>query len=203
MATTAIATTSTTFFDQEANRQAFERKGHVTQTFKSRARNQREFRHAEAEKWNTVGGTVAIQVAPKWRRHQEDYINPHLLEHERPIIAPRYSADAPCRNVRARDSKCRCDFCMTSRQTQESEKRSAEKALQKFVAPGRAGVRNAGKGPWADWDVNGFDCPYSYDGDQDWLIDYEDDKQAPTAQIDLMAIAKPAKGKKKLARREY
>jgi len=183
--------------DRDAMKRQLERRANITATIKTRARHQREFKQSQ----NILGSNVQVQFAPKWTRHQEDYINPHLLEHERPVIAPRYGPDAACRKVRARGDKCRCSFCLTHAQAQESQKRESEKDLKRVVEPARPGVRNGSKrAPWADWNMHAFDCPY--DGDPDRLREYDEDKQAPIAQIDLLAMARPAKGKKRLARRE-
>lgn len=196
-----MAATVPVDIDRDAMKGQLERRSNITATLKTRARHQREFKQYQNSLWTFPSGDV--QFAPKWTRHQEDYINPHLLKHERPIIAPRYGPDAACRKVTARDAKCRCSYCLTLAQDQESQKRESEKGLKKVVEQGRRRVRNTNnKAPWADWDMNGFDCPYSYDGDSDWLRDYEEDKQARAVQIDLLAMARPAKGKKRLARRE-
>jgi len=143
-------------------------------------------------------------VAPKWRRHQEDYINPHLLPHERDPIAPRYGPDSVCQRLRARDDlkKCSCSYCVPALHKRAEVKREAEIALKKVVAGpggGQALPPRFKKGPWADWDWNGQNDPYAYDGDQDWMLDYQLDKSAPHATLDLLSMAKPAKGRKKPA----
>ena len=51
-----------------------------------------------------------------------------------------------------------------------------------------------------DWDWNGWDDPFAYDGDEDWLLDYQEDKPAPLVEIELLAMAKPAKARR---RREF
>ena len=63
------------------------------------------------------------------------------------------------------------------------------------------------KGPCVDWDWNGENDPYTYDGEMEWMIDWaredeEDKYAAPSATVDLISIAKPAKGRKRATQRE-
>lgn len=190
-----MASTVSYEINREDARHQYDRRAHVTGTIKARERNQRQ--NDKARSIWFYPNSPDLEVAPKYTRHQEEYINPHLLEHERPIIAPRYGPNSVCKNFRPRPVKCRCDFCLSTAQTNENKRREAAIALNKVVGPVRAGVRKGA--PFPDWDTSSFNCPHSYDGDIDWMRDYGDDKPAPPAQLDLMAMAKPAKKKKKKA----
>jgi hypothetical protein len=65
---------------------------------------------------------------------------------------------------------------------------------------GNASVGNSGRGPWVDRDWNGQNDSYAYTGNEDWMLDYQVDKCAPALTVDLLSMAKPAKGRKRASR---
>jgi len=148
---------------------------------------------------------LALQVAPKWRKNQEDYINPHLLPHERDPIAPRYGADAVCRRLRATPDdlklRCSCEYCVPAGHLRIQDRREINLALRKVVAaPGsrRSFQGKSVHGAWADWDWRDQDD----NSDEDRTQDYQVDKRTPEPTVDLLSIAKPAKGRKRTSRSE-
>ncbi|KIM28167.1 hypothetical protein M408DRAFT_8859 [Serendipita vermifera MAFF 305830] len=202
--TTTVNTNVATEHDDAKHRA--QRRHYAQATAATRATNQRHYDRNQSEFNTTLFGSEApTTVAPKWRRHQEDYINPHLLPHERDPIAPRYGPDSVCKRLRPTDERvyCSCSYCVPALHKRGEEKRQANVALKRIVLNnpgyGRAQMAGASRGPWADWDWNGHDDPRSYDGDDDWRLDYQTDKRAPQATVDLLSIAKPAKGKKRTA----
>ena len=167
--------------------------------------------HARQQRKRDVftGVPVVLEIAPKWRRHQEDYINPHLLPHERDPVAPRYGPDSVCKRLRSTNDgqlKCSCEYCVPTGHLRVKEKQEIDMALRKVLASpgsGRARVGTSGKGPWVDWDWNGQNDPYACTSDDDWRLDYQVDKCAPAPTVDLLSMAKPAKGRKKASRGEF
>ncbi|PVF92557.1 hypothetical protein CPB86DRAFT_717246 [Serendipita vermifera] len=181
--------------EHDRAKQLAEKRACINQTVHLQKRNQRTFDKTPVFPFPTPD----MVIHPKWRRHHEDYVNPHLLPHERDPVAPRYGQDLPSQRVMPKGfglpgSKCRCEWCLTAHTKNADALREANKELKKLTA---GGVK---RGPHADWDWNGRDDPYAYD-DHDWMLDYADDKAAPEATLDLLAIAKPAKKSKRQAAR--
>ncbi|KAG8878735.1 hypothetical protein FRC20_006412 [Serendipita sp. 405] len=176
------------------------RQSHATVTANSRRKN---LRALDAQRHALWYADAELVVMPKYRRDQEDYVNPHLQPHEQPALPPRWVGDAAPQHsmphhAMATGSHCRCSWCGKNKVSQTLDtNRVLQEGLKRVAGKG---FYKRGKCP--DWDWNGIDDPYAYDGDLDWMRFFEEDKPATsTVQVDLLAIAKPAKAKRRTANR--
>jgi hypothetical protein len=83
------------------------------------------------------------------------------------------------------------------RETETSLKKLTVFGAPRSMAPGFAKFK---QGPYLDWDWGGWGEPYH--GDHDLELNYVDDKVAPKATLDLLALAKLAKTKRRVTRGE-
>ncbi|KAG8829759.1 hypothetical protein FRC17_006094 [Serendipita sp. 399] len=190
--TTSIATIlpPTSKLDQDKHRS---RQIYATTMAKARRKNQHVH---NAEQRTMLAPDTDLVVMPKYRRDQEDYVNPHLKPEEQPALPPRWVGDAVPRHSRPVNARCRCSWCTGKPSQRLDDGRTLQEGLKNVA--GR-GYFKQGRCP--DWDWNGRDDPFAYDGDSDWMRHFEEDKPASsTVQVDLLAIAKPAKAKRRPAK---
>ena len=164
-----------------------ERRSNVTATVHGRHQAARRLEEQRKVLW----GDNHVHVAPKWTRHAEDYVNPHLLEHEREPIAPRYGPDSvPSRLMPHGSDRCKCSFCIAPHAGKKGSFRRETQAGIKYVV---TGLRQ--KGPLSEWDREGENDLHSSERLNPWGFE-EAFKAPPAAELDLLAMAKPAKVKR-------
>lgn len=156
--------------------------------------NKRRLRAQTRMIWGCFSGRPNLEFAPKWTRHSESHANPHLRPDEREPMAPKYGFDAiPRRYISPKDS-CGCECCtIWDWSREEHERRRAQRQMTLALKRAANHTSAVWRDRCIDWDWNGWDDPFAYDGDDDWRLDYQADKSAPLVEIDLWAMAKPAK----------
>lgn len=189
LATPVKATFDNHLVDQEYLTSRDHRRSNVTETVHGRHRAARRLEEQRKVLWSAH---TNFEVAPKWTRHAEEYINPHLLEHEREPIAPRYGADSVPSRLMPNSERCRCSWCLEPLAAKKATLRRETQAVVKSVVSGSTSAR---KGQWVDWDWTGENDSFAVEHGDEW--GQAVDKPAPVAQVDLLAMAKPAKAKRR------
>ncbi|KAG8761334.1 hypothetical protein FRC14_004739 [Serendipita sp. 396] len=179
------------------------RQSHATTISNSRRKNQRALDAQSRALWHADAELV---VMPKYRRDQEDYVNPHLQPHEQPALPPRWVGDAVPQHSMPMGSRCRCSWCTKSKASQKLDtERGLQNGLKRVTADSRGFYRRPN---CPDWDWSYFDTRAEFRADLDVYLQYEsarlraaDKPASSTVQVDLLAIAKPAKPKRRTANR--
>ncbi|KAG8757401.1 hypothetical protein FRC14_002105 [Serendipita sp. 396] len=180
MTTSQITINSSIIYEEREHiHQDLERRLSISGVIRRRNQTERRLRKQERAIW---WGINDIEIAPKFQRKLAE------SGQEQPTSLARYGWDAIPKQMRTfgRD-RCKCDYCVFRREGRERQRKETELMLRRVVA----GKQTYGGRGYLDFDMETCDTLEEYPAFN------QEEKIAGPAILDLMAIAKPSRLRKR------